>query len=42
MEKQINSPALRIPQLFSLEGKTAIVTGGTGLRVCLNFPNIRI
>jgi NAD(P)-dependent dehydrogenase (short-subunit alcohol dehydrogenase family) len=31
MEKQINSPALRIPQLFSLEGKTAIVTGGTGL-----------
>jgi NAD(P)-dependent dehydrogenase (short-subunit alcohol dehydrogenase family) len=31
MEKQINSPSLRIPQLFSLEGKTAIVTGGTGL-----------
>ena len=31
MEKQLNSPLLRIPQLFSLEGKTAIVTGGTGL-----------
>ncbi len=31
MEKQINSPSLRIPQLFSLEGRTAIVTGGTGL-----------
>jgi NAD(P)-dependent dehydrogenase (short-subunit alcohol dehydrogenase family) len=31
MEKQIISPSLRIPHLFSLEGKTAIVTGGTGL-----------
>ena len=31
MEKQLNSPLHGIPQLFSLEGKTAIVTGGTGL-----------
>ena len=31
MEKQINNSLLSISQLFSLKGKTAIVTGGTGL-----------
>jgi NAD(P)-dependent dehydrogenase (short-subunit alcohol dehydrogenase family) len=31
MEKPLNSAMLRVPTLFSLEGKTAVVTGGTGL-----------
>lgn len=31
MENTITSPDLNLSQLFSLEGKTAIVTGGTGL-----------
>ena len=31
MENQINDSTLSLTRLFSLEGKTAIVTGGTGL-----------
>lgn len=31
MEKPLNSAMFRVPTLFSLEGKTAVVTGGTGL-----------